>query len=574
MPKGKKKGSKRGAALRASRRARDSADRLQERQAELAATAKVAGTENERLFVIDTKGGGGGGGTTTSGGGGSTTTTRAAATRNRRRKDDDARLEKKRKPTPSGLSAKERAQVDALLKKHQSSPPGTLEGIAERGRRRLATTTGGGRTGTRKHLKKAADFGGGGSRKRCFDLWNNDEDGDGTKKKKQRDNNNDDEATAAAAASTKEAVAAAAAKAAVTTKVAATVRPGIGSTLAGTVPDGHVPVKAKPLSSSMGRSRAAGVAIDVASCGQSFNPDPASHGLALRRAAQVEARRIAAIRSLNEPIGRGMSEETKRYLLGDEDDDSSSEEEGGDEDGGGGDGSIGYDERASTSDPATQSTTTTAAKAATEKLTRAQRNKLKRVRQEKTAAQMNKRRKKLLNQVAEAPRLAKELKRQERERLAAKERERAEEEEATSEKKKNRRVPGKDLELLASERAPIDAPTVPVALPSELRQRRGDGSGGSVSLRCLKPKGSLLTDRMASLIDRGLVAAPILLRRCRSNKRNRGNDDGAAATADNVEGHYDQGQPPAMRTRKKRRRLHVKGKRNSEGVGADFVVLG
>ena len=59
---------------------------------------------------------------------------------------------------------------------------------------------------------------------------------------------------------------------------------------------------------------------------------------------------------------------------------------------------------------------------------------------------------------------------------------------------------GADLHEKLSKEDPIRAPTLPVALPSEIN--------GSVSLRALKPKGNLASERQASLYDRNLAPKP------------------------------------------------------------------
>ena len=59
---------------------------------------------------------------------------------------------------------------------------------------------------------------------------------------------------------------------------------------------------------------------------------------------------------------------------------------------------------------------------------------------------------------------------------------------------------------------PIDAPTYPVALTSELK---------SGSLRTIKPKGSLVTDRMASFQDRDMAAKKQTKRKRRAQGKRR-----------------------------------------------------
>ena len=59
------------------------------------------------------------------------------------------------------------------------------------------------------------------------------------------------------------------------------------------------------------------------------------------------------------------------------------------------------------------------------------------------------------------------------------------------------------METELSQQDPLTAPTVPVALSSELHAKGKNGGG---SLRTMIPKGDLVTDRMASLADRNLVS--------------------------------------------------------------------
>jgi nucleolar protein 53 len=309
------------------------------------------------------------------------------------------------------------------------------------------------------------------------------------------------------------------------------ISPGIGSSLAGTA-QCHVPVKAEPVSSRKKKAAAAaGVAVDVAKAGQSYHPDPVAHRQVVEKAVDVEIRRNAAVEQRSAPISRGMSKETREILLGDsdsEDDSSSDDDSDSDPDAGHGrkaaGGGAGEEDKKGNGDgdggPLPKRT---------EKLTRAQRNRQKRIRREKYAEEKRKEAKKLMNQVGEAGRYRKELKREERMRAERKE-------QIAKAKELRRRLPGKDVEHHASRVSPIDAPTVPVALSDEIKS----------SLRTLKPKGSLVRDRMSSMIDRKLAPKPtrVIIR-----------EDGT-------------------RHPQKRRKLNVKGKRNNEGVGPDFVVMG
>ena len=76
------------------------------------------------------------------------------------------------------------------------------------------------------------------------------------------------------------------------------------------------------------------VKIDVAKCGQSYNPDCLQHEKVLQEALQVKKKREEADIDRVAPISTGMSEETWALLLGDSDTDNSpsdGEEEDNDE---------------------------------------------------------------------------------------------------------------------------------------------------------------------------------------------------------------------------------------------------
>lgn len=266
-----------------------------------------------------------------------------------------------------------------------------------------------------------------------------------------------------------------------------TAAPGIGMSLAGIRPNNR---KQKTLVALQPTYQKGVVRIDVAKGGQSYNPDPQSHSKIIQDAFQVELKRKKAEEWRSAPISAGMSEETKALLLGDssddEDDNSDAEkdnEDGGDDDN---DGPIGKKQ---------------------DKLTRAQRNKQKRVREEQREIDERKRHKKIQGQVGEAKTLGKKL----RKELAEKQKQKQELEIL---KEAKIRVKGKDVFTHLGDENPIYAPTLPVALPSELRKRGG-------SLRTMKPKGSLLTDRLTSLMDRDMAPKKALKRKMRVQGKRR-----------------------------------------------------
>ena len=205
------------------------------------------------------------------------------------------------------------------------------------------------------------------------------------------------------------------------------------------------------------------VAVDVAQSGQSYHPDPQQHQDVIGEALALELRRKEAVEYRNAPISTGLSEETKAVMMGD--DDSSSSEDEGDE----------------------QEQVVVKRKT---KLTRAQRNRQKRIRAEEREVQERKLTKKRLNAIGEVKKLKKELEKQQLERKERKV-------QIAALKQEQYRVLGKGVLQHASQKDPIGAPALPVALTDELRS----------SLRTLKPKGSLLTDRMESFRDRKMAAS-------------------------------------------------------------------
>jgi nucleolar protein 53 len=228
------------------------------------------------------------------------------------------------------------------------------------------------------------------------------------------------------------------------------------------------------------------VSIDVAVSGQSYNPDKIEHKNAILEALRVETKREFAEKEATAPVSQGLSAETKELLLGDSDsEDESSDDERDDDD-------SASNERPIQKRP--------------EKLTRAQRNKQKRLRAEAQEIRERKRRKKLQNAVNEAKFIARKLRKEETETKERKEKI----EELKAEKE---RVKGKDVYQWVAEENPRQAPTFPVALPDELK------SGSS--LRTIRPKGSLITDRMVSLMDRDMAPKKALKKKQRAQGKRR-----------------------------------------------------
>jgi len=260
----------------------------------------------------------------------------------------------------------------------------------------------------------------------------------------------------------------------------------VGSTLpAGLKPASHIKIVSRPAMPPSSKLKA--VAVEVAKAGQSYNPDKVLHAKILHEAIQVEEKRQFAEKEAKAPVATGMSAETRAFLVGSDSEDSDDETEK-DSETKEGDGDSPMEK-------------------IQKKLTRAQRNKQKRVRAEQQEIENRKRQKKLENSVAEAKAITKQLSRKEQEQ--AKQREEAEKLKAAKERTK-----GESVYLRLADENPIHAPTYPVALTSELKQTGG-------SLRTIRPKGSLLTDRMVSLTDRDMAAKKQTKKRIRVEGKRR-----------------------------------------------------
>jgi nucleolar protein 53 len=210
------------------------------------------------------------------------------------------------------------------------------------------------------------------------------------------------------------------------------------------------------------------IKVDPAQPGQSYRPDKEQHQDAIGEALSIELRRNEALEYKRTPIGNGeLSEETMALIVGSSDDESSDEEEESDSE----DVAVVHQKR-------------------TEKLTRTQRNKQKRVKAERLALEERRRKKKLMSQLEQAKKVAKEIKEEEAVKVA-----RRQEINALKVERDSQPV-GVNIFEKISELNPINAPSLPVALTDELK-------GGS--LRAIKPKGSLLTDRLESMIIRKMA---------------------------------------------------------------------
>jgi hypothetical protein len=442
----------RGAKLRAYQKAREAADELQESQADAAAIGAVARRDDAELFVVDKSG--------------------DAASRVYKNAVATGSISRKDKKPKGGLSDHDLERVERLQQRHGRDAQ-ALRKLAERGRKQA-------QLGRNKRHRSVSS--GGKSSQVSYDLWG---DGGGGEDEEGGRGGTDG------------------AKRAKTTEAAAGIA---GKAPAGIRPDAHVRHGSGPrfrgAPAAPDAGAAAPVRVDVASAGQSYLPDPVLHRAALRRAAEVEARRAEAARRRRAPLSAGLSEETRRLIVGD----SSDEEEGEDEDKDDPPGEDAGEEEAKAngaSPPPPQGRSAPSSlpplplKSAGGKLTAAMRNKQKRARQERAELERLKRSKWLLGQVGQAGTYRKQIRKRERELEERRERLRLLKESA-------RRAPGRGVELALSLQDPLAAPSVPVALPSELSSAGSPGPGGA-ALRTLRPKGSLVADRYGSLADRGMA---------------------------------------------------------------------
>ena len=226
------------------------------------------------------------------------------------------------------------------------------------------------------------------------------------------------------------------------------------------------------------------LAVEVAHPGQSYHPDKEHHQDAIGNALSIEIRRNEAVEYKKKPISDGMSLFTKEFIVGSSDDSESEEEE-------------------ESSDEEEEDTKTTTAKIIKrkEKLTRAQRNKQKRVKAEQTSLKARKTHKQFLHQANEVHIHNKSIKKLEKEHIKR-------QSEISKLKQEKKSIPlGKDVWTTLSSFDPIRAPALPVALSSELQGGNGtSNSSGGGGLRTVIPKGSLVTDRLESMVARNMIS--------------------------------------------------------------------
>jgi len=228
------------------------------------------------------------------------------------------------------------------------------------------------------------------------------------------------------------------------------------------------------------------LAVEVAHPGQSYHPDREHHQDAIGEALSIEIRRNEAVEYKSKPVGsEGMSAYTKEFIV---ESDDSEDEESSDED-----------------EEGTANGSNAKIMKRKEKLTRAQRNKQKRVKAEQTLLKERKQHKQFMHQVNEVQVHHKAVRKAE-----AENRERQLEITKLRREKKARPL-GKDVWTGLSQKDPIRAPALPVALTEELRPKMknkegGDSVGGGGGLRTVTPKGSLVTDRLESMVARNMMS--------------------------------------------------------------------
>mmetsp|Transcript_2576 Transcript_2576/g.3793 ORF Transcript_2576/g.3793 Transcript_2576/m.3793 type:complete len:420 (+) Transcript_2576:25-1284(+) len=232
-----------------------------------------------------------------------------------------------------------------------------------------------------------------------------------------------------------------------------------GMSLGGTAPTSHVKYKSR---AALKQNKPT-LAIELAHAGQSYHPDSEHHQDAIGEALALELRRNEVKDYNSKPIAQGMSEKTKSLLITNSDDD---EDSGSDEE--------------------KEGANIVVPKKKKEKLTKAMRNKQKKHRALQKEIDDRKRGKKLINSVSEIKRYQKAIKKQDQE---SKERKEALE----HLKKDKERTLGQGI--VQAQANPQYVPTIPVGLTNELKS----------SLRSIKPKGSLLVDRLESFRDRQMV---------------------------------------------------------------------
>ena len=362
------------------------------------------------------------------------------------------RTGEKVKRDKNALSEKDKRQVKRIL---QTQGEEGAVAMAQEGRERLAR---------RRGAKRVA-----GRARTDFDLWGNDDGDAGNQQKKKL-------AVAVSGGAARGGTAPVQVVVKKNINQVTKLSKEVGAAMPEMTHISNKQIKAREARKQMARPA---VAVEVAHAGQSYRPDPEAHQDVIGEALAIEIRRNDAIEYKETPISQGLSEETKALLVG-SDDESSSDEE--DDDSGDESGKVSLHKKK-------------------EKLTRAQRNKQRRVRAERNALEKRRAEKRMLASLSEHKKTAKQI--------AKEEAEKAERREELRRLKAERQIEplGRGVTTKLSTIDPIRAPALPVALTEELAEQGGG------ALRTVRPKGSLLTDRMESLVDRKMAARKTLTKK-------------------------------------------------------------
>ena len=219
------------------------------------------------------------------------------------------------------------------------------------------------------------------------------------------------------------------------------------------------------------------VAVEVAQPGQSYCPDLEHHQDTIGEALSIELRRNEIMQYNKTPISdNGLSEETLKIMVTTSDDEDSDSDANDSQD---------DDDDNMETKGINQNNNNNKGK-----LTKAQRNKQRRLREEQRLLKKRKNDKKFLSSLSEARHFEKKLKKEE----AAK-KNRREVINALKEEEKSKPL-GVHVLLTRSKVDPLNVPSIPVALSDEVK---------SAGLRTVKPKGSLLTDRVQSMMARNMI---------------------------------------------------------------------
>lgn len=372
--------------------------------------------------------------------------------------------EKKQRRDKNALSEKDRRQVERILRARGGE--GAVA-MAQEGRERLDR---------RRGAKRVA-----GRARTDFDLWGGDEEG-GDGDNNNNNNNKSKKKKKLAVAVSGVAARGGTAPVQVVVKTNLHKATKLSREVGAAMPETATRLSNKQLKAREARRQTArpAVAVEVAHAGQSYRPDPAAHQDVIGEALAIEIRRNDAIEYRETPISQGLSEETRALLVDsdDEEESSSSEDEDGSDEGG----KVRLHKKR-------------------DKLTRAQRNKQRRVRAERNALEKRRAEKRMRASLSEHKKTAKEIAREEAEKAERRE-------ELRRLRAERRTEPlGRGVATKLSAIDPIRAPALPVALTEELAEQGGG------TLRTVRPKGSLLTDRMESLVDRKMAARKTLTKK-------------------------------------------------------------